>query len=78
MRAATEPRDVTRRRTIEVSGMSCNGCETNVENALESVSGVRRVEADHEGATVEVVVDDDVSDEDLGDAVHGAGYEVVA
>jgi copper chaperone len=56
--------------------MSCNGCETNVENALESVSGVRRVEADHEGATVEVVVN--VSDEDLGDAVHGAGYEVVS
>lgn len=76
MRAATGPRYVTRRRTIEVSGMSCNGCETNVENALESVSGVRRVEADHEGATVEVVVN--VSDEDLGDAVHGAGYEVVS
>ena len=69
---------MTRRRSISVSGMSCNGCERNVESALRNVNGVRRVEADHEAATVEVVVEDDVSDDDLGTAIHDAGYEVVA
>jgi copper chaperone CopZ len=66
------------RRTIEVTGMACTGCEENVESALQSLDGVRRVEADHEGGTVEVVVDDALGDDDLGTAIHDAGYEVVA
>lgn len=66
------------RRSIEVTGMSCNGCERTVENALKSVGGVSRIDADHETGTVEVVVDDDVSDDDLRAAIHDAGYEVVA
>jgi len=28
------------RKTISVIGMSCNGCEENVENALQSLDGV--------------------------------------
>lgn len=58
--------------------MSCNGCERNVEKALKNVDGVRRVEADQEGGTVDVVVEDDVSDDDLGNVIRDAGYEVVA
>ncbi|USZ78491.1 cation transporter (plasmid) [Halorussus vallis] len=34
------------RKTIAVTGMSCNGCEQNVENALKTIEGVTRVEAD--------------------------------
>ncbi|NHN48752.1 heavy-metal-associated domain-containing protein [Halostella sp. JP-L12] len=64
-------------RTIDVTGMSCNGCEQNVEDALEALDGVRSAEANHEGGTVEVVADD-VSDDDLANAVRDAGYEVVA
>ncbi|RDI72612.1 heavy-metal-associated domain-containing protein [Halopelagius longus] len=69
---------MVQRRSIDVSGMSCNGCERNVENALKNIDGVRRVEADHEAGTVEIVVEDDVTDDDLGPVIHGAGYEVVA
>lgn len=66
------------RKTISVTGMSCNGCEQNVENALRAIAGVTRVAADHEGDTVEVVVEDDVSDDDLGVAIEEAGYDVAA
>jgi copper chaperone len=66
------------RKTLAVTGMSCNGCEQNVENALRSLDGVSRVEADHGADTVDVVVDDDVSDTDLTTAIEGAGYDVVA
>ena len=58
--------------------MSCTGCERNVENVLRNINGVHRVEADHEAGTVEAVVEDDVSDDDFGEAIHDAGYEIVA
>lgn len=66
------------RNTIAVTGMSCNGCEQNVENALKTIEGVTRVEADHEGDTVEVVVDEDTTDDDLTTAIRDAGYDVTA
>lgn len=67
-----------KRETIAVTGMSCNGCEQNVESALESIDGVNRVEANHEGDTVEVAVEDDVADEDIHAAIQQAGYDVAA
>ena len=66
------------RKTISVTGMSCNGCEQNVENALQTIEGVTRVEADHEGDTVEVVVEDGVADADIEAAIENAGYDVAA
>ena len=56
--------------------MSCGDCERNVENALQTVEGVTRVDADHEADSVELVVGDDVSDVDLRTAVTRAGYDV--
>lgn len=68
---------MVRRRNIEVTGMSCNGCERTVENALQNVTGVRRVNADHEAGAVEVVAEDDVTDDDIGTSIHDAGYDVL-
>jgi len=54
------------RKTISVTGMSCNGCEQTVGNALKTIDGVTRVvDADHEGDTVEIVVEETVTDDDL-------------
>jgi copper chaperone len=64
------------RKTLSVTGMSCNGCEQTVENALQNVESVTRVDADHEGDTVEVVAEDDIADEDIEAAIEDAGYDV--
>ena len=69
---------MVQRKTLSVTGMSCNGCEQNVENALRNVEGVRKVEADHDAGTVDVVVEDDASDDRLTKAVHDAGYDLAA
>ena len=66
------------RKSLTVTGMSCTGCEQNVESALQNLDGVTRVEADHEGETVEVVVDEGVSDDEVAAAIEDAGYEVTA
>ena len=67
-----------KRETISVSGMSCSGCEQNVESALQNLADVNRVEANHEGDSVEIVVDDGVADDDIHAAIEQAGYDVTA
>lgn len=66
------------RKTIAVTGLSCNGCERTVETALRNLAGVTRVEADNETDTVEVVVGDDVTDADVRAAIEDAGFDVAA
>jgi copper chaperone len=66
------------RTTLRVSGMSCTGCEQAVENALGTLDGVTRVDADHEADAVEAVVDEDTPEADLTAAVQDAGYDVTA
>ena len=66
------------RKTISVTGMSCNGCEQNVETALRNLDGVSRVEANHDADTVDVVLEDGVSNDDVNAAIEQAGYDVVA
>lgn len=65
------------RKTISVSGMSCTGCEQTVETALRNLNGVSRVDADHEADTVDVVIEEGISD-DVTAAIEQAGYDVVA
>ncbi|MFO7927907.1 MAG: heavy-metal-associated domain-containing protein [Halobacteriota archaeon] len=62
--------------TLTVSGMACDGCERNVEEAIEAVPGVERVEADHEAGHVTVEGDADV--DALVSAIDEAGYEATA
>lgn len=63
------------RRTLSITGMSCNGCEQTVENALKTLDGVTRVTADHKADTVEVIVKDNVTDTDLHATIENAGYD---
>jgi copper chaperone len=65
------------RKTISVTGMSCNGCEQNVETALRNLDGVSRVEANHDADAVDVVLEDGVAD-DVNAAIEQAGYDVKA
>lgn len=65
------------RKTISVADMACNGCEESVENALRTLDGVDRVDADHEADTVELVAED-VADDAIEAAIEEAGYEVTA
>lgn len=60
-------------QTIDVDGMSCGGCERNVVEALEDVSGVSEANASHEAGTA--TVEGDANGENLVAAIEDAGYE---
>lgn len=61
---------------ITVEGMSCDGCESNVEAALSSVPGVEDASADRTTDSASVAGDADVGA--LVAAVEEAGYEARA
>ena len=65
--------------TLEVDGMACGGCEENVTEALEALSGVSSVAASHENDEVRVEHDEGTVDvEALAEAIESAGYDVSA
>ena len=59
--------------TLTVRGMSCDGCEDIVENALTDVSGVEAATADQ--TTESATVEGDADTADLVQAVELAGYD---
>ncbi len=62
--------------TLEVDGMSCDGCEANVIETLEALEGVSSATADHEAGEVSVAHDEATVDETtLTGAIEDAGYE---
>jgi len=62
--------------TLSVSGMSCTGCESNVETAVSELEGCTGVEADHEAGTV--TVEGDLDQSALRATIKEAGYEPAA
>jgi copper chaperone len=61
---------------ITVYRMSCEGCEQNVEDALQDLEGVTQANADHNVGTVEIRTEHDISDTDIHAAVESAGYTI--
>ena len=63
--------------TLNVSGMTCGGCENAVQRALGRMPGVSRVEASHAAGRVTVTFDDaHVTSAQLRDGITALGYAV--
>jgi copper chaperone CopZ len=61
--------------TLDVQGMTCAGCETNVKLALKDVAGVKKVEASYEAAEAKITVDPEKANEqEIIDAINNIGY----
>lgn len=63
-------------KTYTVTGMSCGGCEQNVENAVSELDGVESVTADNENDSV--VVEGEFDEKSARHAIEDAGYSVEA
>ena len=61
---------------IMVKGMTCGKCSGRVQKAIESVSGVRSAQVDHQSGKAMVVLDKNgASTEAIKEAVRKAGYD---
>jgi len=63
---------------LQVTGMSCAGCEERIGNVLRRVQGVRDVDPDHSTGRVQVHVGPELTDPTaLTEPITAAGFEVV-
>lgn len=60
-----------------VNGMMCGGCENRVKNAIKNIEGVENVTADYNTGKVIVISDNEVSEENIKEALEDIGYEVM-
>ncbi len=61
--------------TLNVSGITCQGCANSVKAAVSRVAGVRRVDVSVEQKQARVVLEEAGWVDDLVSAVREAGYE---
>jgi copper chaperone CopZ len=64
-------------RTLQIKGMSCGHCSARVEKVLNAIDGVE-AKVDLETNSARVILNKEVSDEMLKNAVDGIGYEVIS
>ena len=70
--------DDTMTKTMKIEGMMCGHCEATVKKALEAVEGVSEAKVSHEAGSAEVVLEKEVADEVLRQAVEEKDYKVIS
>ena len=65
-------------KRLHIEGMMCHHCENAVQKALESIDGVVSATADYQAGTALVVLDKEVSDGVLKQAVEAEDYTVTS
>ena len=65
-------------KTMKIEGMMCPHCEAAVKGALEAVEGVSEARVSHEADEAVVVMNSEVADDVLKDAVEAKDYKVVS
>lgn len=68
---------VVARKTMEISGMTCQHCVVNVTNRLNQIEGVR-AEVSLSTGKAKIACDRSIEDEVLKDAVEKIGYQVIS
>ncbi|MBI3622712.1 heavy-metal-associated domain-containing protein [Candidatus Pacearchaeota archaeon] len=63
---------------INIEGMHCASCATNIERSLKKVSGVSEVNVSVIGKKAFVEVNEKVPEEELKKAVARAGYKTLS
>lgn len=64
-------------KIIYIEGMACGHCKAAVEKALGALDGVSKVEVSLEEKLARLILDKNLEDAILKNAVEEAGYEVV-
>ena len=62
---------------MKIDGMMCGMCESHVNEAIRGAFRVKKVTSSHTKGECIVISENDISDEELKDAVGKTGYTVL-
>lgn len=63
--------------TLDVGGMTCDGCEQAIQAGVENLDGIASVESSHEEGWTKVKYDKNATSvEEIEGAITGTGYTV--
>ncbi len=65
-------------KKLRIEGMSCKHCVMHVTKALEEIKGVNHVKVDLKSKDATVEATNDVSENELVNAVTETGYQVIS
>ena len=61
---------------LKVNGMMCEGCENRIKNALSTLEGVEKVEANHKTGEVKVTCNKPIEKSVIEEKIDDIGFEV--
>lgn len=64
--------------TVHVEGMACGMCETHINDAVRQEFPVKKVTSSHSKKQTIIIVENDISEQDLKEVIANAGYDVVS
>lgn len=68
--------EALKKATLSIEGMSCSGCAGTVQQALDSIEGVKEAAVNFENNSAAVTYNPNtVTEDDFEQAIQGAGYE---
>ena len=73
---STKKENTLMKKTLKIKGMMCPHCENHVKTALENLNGITVEKVSHTASLALVTLTNEVTDDELKNAVTQAGYEV--
>lgn len=61
---------------IKVNGMVCSGCENRVKNALSTIDGIEKIEANHKTGIVVIEAKEEIEKSVIKEIIDDLGFEV--
>lgn len=62
--------------TVKVDGMMCGMCESHVNDAVRKAMAVKHVASSHSKGETTVIVDSEIDETSLKNAIQSTGYDV--
>ena len=63
---------------IKIDGMSCNMCESHVNNSIRKKLDPKKVTSSHKSGKVNIITTDKVSESQINEALKDTGYKLIS
>jgi copper chaperone CopZ len=69
-------REIIKKRTIHVTGMTCEGCEATIDTALSEIDGIKAVKSDKSGRVYVAYNLRKINLEAIEELISGLNFEI--